>query len=50
MNDWLSFWKVFCAVGVVSFYLIVLAMIPMGVRDLFDLFRTLNEQATERNE
>lgn len=37
----MTFWKVACIVGFASFYLLVVAIIPLGARDLLRLFRHL---------
>ncbi len=45
MNDvspWLDFWSVVLIVGLGSYYLIVLAVIPLGARDIRRLLVTLN--------
>ncbi len=41
MENWIFFWQVACIVGFVSFYLLVLVIIPLGAKDLRDLFRAL---------
>ena len=42
MEGWITFWEVACLIGFVSFYVLVLAVIPLGARDLLRLFRHLS--------
>ena len=42
MEDWITFWKLACCIGFAAFYLLTLAVIPLGARDLFRLFRHLS--------
>jgi hypothetical protein len=42
MEGWITFWSIACVVGLVSFYLLVVAVIPLGARDLLRLFRHLS--------
>ena len=39
MQDWIEFWKWTFAIMAGLFYLIVLVIIPLGARDLVQLFR-----------
>ena len=43
MESLQSFWTWMYILGVGSFYLLVLAVIPLGFRDLLHLFRDLNQ-------
>ncbi len=47
MDGWIQFWKIACIVGFVLFYVVVVAVIPLGGRDLVRLFRHLNRGAEE---
>lgn len=40
--DWIQFWKVVLTVGLGSFALLVLVVIPLGARDVLRLFRKLD--------
>ena len=42
MDGWIAFWKIACLVGFSLFYVVVLAVVPLGARDLARLFRHLN--------
>ena len=42
MEGWINFWRVVCLIGFAAFYVLVLAVIPLGARDLLRLFRHLN--------
>ena len=39
MSEWVVFWKAVCILGLAAFYLLVVATIPIGLRDLIRLFR-----------
>ena len=41
MSGWVEFWKVVCVVGLASYALLAIVMIPMGVRDLRTMLRDL---------
>ena len=41
MAGWISFWSYACLISFGLFYLLVLAIIPLGARDLLRLFRHL---------
>lgn len=41
MEGWITFWKYVCIAGFGLFYLLVLFIIPLGAKDLFELFRRL---------
>lgn len=42
MDGWIAFWKIACIVGFVAFYILAVAIIPLGARDLLRLFRHLS--------
>jgi len=42
MEFWIGFWKYACLIGFAAFYLLVLAIIPLGAIDLVKLFRYLS--------
>jgi len=42
VDGWIAFWKIASTVGFVSFYILVLVVVPLGARDLFRLFRHLS--------
>ena len=42
MNSWITFWQWLYIIGLGSFFVLVLAIIPLGARDLMRLFRHLN--------
>ena len=50
MDGWMTFWKIACIVGFAAFYLLVVAIIPLGARDLFRLFRHLERGADRPDE
>ena len=41
MEDWITFWKWAYVIGLGSFAVLVVAVIPLGARDLIALFRHL---------
>ena len=41
MESWIEFWKYACLIGFGLFFLLALAIIPLGARDLGRLFRYL---------
>ena len=43
MESFQSFWTWAYILGIGCFYLLVLAVIPLGFRDLLHLFRALNK-------
>ncbi len=47
MDGWIIFWKWAYLIGLVSFAALVVAVIPLGARDLFRLFRHLQGQDSE---
>jgi len=44
MESWITFWTVVCLVGFASFYVLVLAILPLGARDLLALLRHLSRR------
>lgn len=44
MNVWIDIWQWLYILGLGSFFLLVLAIIPLGARDLLRLFRHLDQQ------
>ncbi|MEZ4771557.1 MAG: hypothetical protein R3D00_00160 [Bacteroidia bacterium] len=44
MEYWITFWTIVCVTGFVSFAITVFAIIPLGFRDIFRLFRKLRER------
>ena len=49
MQNWIEFWKWTFAIVACLFYLIVLVIIPLGARDLVQLFR-LDRKANDEPE
>lgn len=47
MDGWITFWKLVCLIGFAAFYLLVLAVIPLGARDLLRLFRHLRSESED---
>jgi hypothetical protein len=47
MEAWIAFWKYACLIGFAAFYLLVLAIIPLGAIDLAKLFRQLSGKSRE---
>ena len=46
---WLRFWEVVLCVGIGSFALLVLIVIPLGARDIKRLFTRLDTAAKEKD-
>jgi hypothetical protein len=42
MSGWITFWKYACIVGIGSYFVLVLWVIPYGAWDCFKLFRDLD--------
>lgn len=42
LDGWIRFWEIVLIVGFGSFFLLVLAVIPLGARDVARLFRKLD--------
>jgi len=49
MHFWIVFWTFIAAIGIASFIVLVVAVIPLGGRDVWELLRRLgrNDGATE---
>ena len=47
MESWIEFWKWTYVIMLGLFYLIVLVVIPLGIRDLVRLFRMLRQDREE---
>lgn len=47
-EGWILFWTVMCTVCFGAFYLTALALVPLGLRDLLQLFRTLRRDDDNR--
>lgn len=45
MNGWITFWTWVCLIGCSLGALMVLIIVPFGVRDLVRLYHLLNAQA-----
>ena len=43
MNAWITFWKLAYLIGLGSFFLISIYIVPAGARDLIVLFRHLGQ-------
>ena len=44
MNAWITFWQWLYIVGLAGFFILVVAIIPLGARDLKRLFRHLSQE------
>ena len=42
MDAWITFWKYFCLIGIIIFYILVVFIIPLGIRDIILLFKKLS--------
>ena len=42
MNGWLAFWKWLCIINVAVYYLLMIVLVPMAIRDMIALVRELN--------
>jgi len=40
--SWVTFWTVACLVGFTAFYVLAVAVVPLGAIDLMKLFRHLS--------
>lgn len=47
MDHWVAFWQWVFIIGLGSFFLLALVIIPLGGRDLLRLFKRLAEQQRE---
>ena len=43
MQAWIAFWKYFCLIGIIIFYILVTFILPLGIKDLVSLFRDLSK-------
>jgi len=43
MDAWIKFWELSFGCLVALYYVIAIVLIPLGIRDLFALFKRLNE-------
>ncbi|HSG70657.1 MAG TPA: hypothetical protein VLA12_09605 [Planctomycetaceae bacterium] len=52
MNEqaWIQFWKAVLIVGLGSYFLLALAIIPFGARDILRLFRKLDRPDADNDE
>jgi hypothetical protein len=50
MSGWIMFWKWACIVGIGSFFVMVLLVIPHGAADIVRLFRDLGRGGEGRAE
>jgi len=48
MSGWITFWKWACIVGIGSFFVMVLLVIPCGAADILRLFRDLGRGGAGR--
>ncbi|MBL4885585.1 MAG: hypothetical protein JKY95_13765 [Planctomycetaceae bacterium] len=46
ITSWILFWKYLLIIGFGSFAILVLVIIPLGARDVFRLFKNLDEKST----
>ena len=44
MEFWQTFWAIFCGVGLLSFVVLVVAIIPLGAIELKEFFATLEAE------
>ncbi|MCK5804712.1 MAG: hypothetical protein KAI66_17875 [Lentisphaeria bacterium] len=42
MENWKTFWTVFCGIGAVSFALLIIVVVPLGGIELKQFFRSLS--------
>lgn len=45
MQAWIAFWKYFCLIGIIIFYILVAFILPLGIKDLVSLFRDLSKNS-----
>lgn len=43
-DAWITFWEWAFVIGIGTFFLLVIAVIPLGARDLIALFKVLNKE------
>ena len=44
-SNWLTFWEIVLTIGLSAFALLVLAVIPLGARDIRRMFAILKDQS-----
>lgn len=49
-SPWVTFWKVVLTVGLTSFFLLVMVVIPFGARDIMRLFKKLDAARKQEEE
>lgn len=49
MDTWILLWKTILIIGIGSFYLLVLFVIPLGARDIKRMFADLDQRNTGRD-
>jgi hypothetical protein len=52
MNEqaWIDFWQVVLTIGLGSYALLALVIVPCGARDIYRLFQTLDRSDIEKDE
>jgi len=50
VEGWIAFWKWAYLIGLVSFFVVAIAVIPLGGRDLIALFRHLQRNKQRPDE
>jgi len=50
VSPWITFWAVVLIVGLSTFLLLVLAVIPLGARDIKRMFTTLEDRQHSKPE
>ncbi len=43
MQVWIVFWKYFCLVGIITFAILFVFLVPFGIKDLIALFKDLSD-------
>jgi hypothetical protein len=44
MDNWITFWEIAYVVGLGSFFVLAVLIVPLGARDLVRLFKHLDRQ------
>jgi hypothetical protein len=44
MDGWITFWKIAYVIGMGSFFVLAIVIVPLGARDLLALFRHLERK------
>ena len=47
MDGWIEFWKWAYLIGLTGFFALSVVLIPLGIRDLFALFKHLSGSETD---